>query len=201
VIVATSLGLAVSGCAMGGSGGAATGASGASAMSQLPPGIAGKPAPRIRLSDARGGTLDTAQLRGRPYAVTFLYANCPDVCPLIAQELRQALIKLGPQASRVVIVAVSVDPHGDTRQTVQVFLKRHREPPNFHYLIGTRRELAPVWKGYYAAPQIPGDPQSAHTAIVWLVDGRGRLVGNFSAGAPLDPSQVAAAFHRLLETR
>src|SRR5665648_208330 len=64
------------------------------------------------------GAIDTARLRGRPFAVTFLYASCPDVCPLIAQEIVGALGRLGADARRVAVVAVSVDPRGDTPAAV-----------------------------------------------------------------------------------
>jgi cytochrome oxidase Cu insertion factor (SCO1/SenC/PrrC family) len=37
--------------------------------------FAGKPAPRIRLPDARGGLFDSARLTGRPWALTFLYTH------------------------------------------------------------------------------------------------------------------------------
>ena len=187
----------LAGCAQGG-GGSVGGRASAGGLTQLPPGIAGHLAPRIRLADARGGTLDTSALRDRPYALTFLYANCPDVCPLIADELRAALSELGPQAARVAVVAVSVDPRGDTPQAVRDFLKRHREPGSFHYLIGSEKELKPVWKDYYTAPQIPGDPKSAHSAAIWLVDARGRIAGKFDAGAPVEASDIAAVFRRLL---
>lgn len=157
----------------------------------LPPGVAGRPATPIDLPDGRGGTLDTRSLAGRPYAVTFLYTNCPDVCPLIGDEIREALVRLGARASRVAVVAVSVDPRHDNAAAVRAWLSRHREPTNFHYVTGTERQLHPVWSGYFAAPQTPGDPQSAHTAVVWLVDRHGRLAASFDAGAPFDPDDLA----------
>lgn len=169
------------------------------AKSTLPAGLAGHPAARIRLPDARGGTIDTARLRGRPYAVTFLYTRCPDVCPLIGEQLREALSRLGSDANRVAVVGVSVDPAHDTVPAVRAWLRRHREPPVFHYAIGTRQQLQPVWKAYFAAPQIPGDPQSSHTATIWLVDARGRLRANIAAGASLDPGAIARQFRTLLE--
>lgn len=197
--VALTAAVPVSGCSQGSATGGA-GAAASSGISTLPPGLAGHPAPPIRLTDARGGTFDSTALRGRPYAVTFLYANCPDVCPLIAEELRQALARLGPAAGRVAVAAVSVDPRGDTRENVLAFLERHHEPASFHYLIGSKRELEPTWKAYYAAPEIHGDPDSSHSAVVWLVDRRGRLAGKFDAGTPLRPSEVAATFRRLAST-
>jgi protein SCO1 len=188
-LLAATAALAGCGGAAGG-GGAAHGGRWAVA-DPLPDGLAGRPAPAIRLADARGGTFDTRSLAGRPYLVTFLYTNCPDVCPLIGDELRQALADLGPQGRRVTAVAVSVDPRHDDAAAVRTWLSRHREPPQFHYLIGSQQALTPVWKAWFASPQIAGDPQSAHTAIVWLVDARGRLAANVSAGVAFDPRGLA----------
>jgi protein SCO1/2 len=167
----------------------------------LPEGLAGAPAPHVRLTDAAGGTIDTAVLRGRPYLVTFLYSTCPDVCPLIAEDLRAALAGLGDRASGVAAVAVSVDPRGDTRASVREFLRRHDLPGNFHYGIGSHSALAPVWEAYFAAPQISGRPEtSTHTAAVWLVDAEGRLRGLYPAGAPLDVRDVTHDLGVLLDS-
>jgi protein SCO1/2 len=153
----------------------------------LPYGLAGRPAPRIRLRDGRGGTIDTRTLRGRPYAVTFLYTHCPDVCPTIAQDLSEAMA----EAPGAPVVAVSVDPRGDTAAAVRAFAAVHRLPRGFRYAIGDRRALAPVWHRYFVSAQL-GDPRtSTHTATVWLVDARGRLRGMYPGGAPIAPSDVA----------
>src|SRR5690349_9556890 len=50
----------------------------------LPGDLAGRAAPEFRLRDGRGGVIDTRALRGRAYAVTFLYTRCRDVCSAIA---------------------------------------------------------------------------------------------------------------------
>ncbi len=191
------LALAVAGC---GSGAAAPASHGRFALAEvLPRGLAGRPAPRIRLADARdGATLDTRTLAGAPYLVTFLYANCPDVCPLIGDELRATLAQLGTAGRSVRVVAVSVDPRGDTPAAVRTWLARHREPSAFHYLVGSEQQLAPVWRAWYAAPQIAGDPDSAHSAVVWLVDRRGRLAAKVSAGAAFDPAALARDVRTLL---
>lgn len=165
----------------------------------LPARIVGKAAPDFDLRDARGGRLSTQELRGRPYVLTLLYTDCPDVCPLIGEELRQTLELLGDVSPRVAVVAVSVDPEGDTPAAVREWLRRHREPENFHYLIGSRRELKPVWEGYYAAPQDPAREESAHTASVWLVDADGRWRTKYSGGAPFEPKDVAHDLLRLLD--
>lgn len=157
----------------------------------LPPSLAGAPAPTFRHADARGGRFGTADVAGKPYAVTFLYTDCPDVCPLIGQELRQALELMGPDADEVAVLAVSVDPRGDTPAAVREWLASQDLPANFHYLIGTEEELRPTWEAYFAAPQVPGEPESTHSASIWLVDGEGRLRTKFSAGAPVPPADIA----------
>src|SRR4051794_40056723 len=163
------LGILLGGWERGGGPGAGAHADGLRAE-QLPGDLAGKAAPAIRLRDGRGGVVDTRALRGRPYAVTFLYTSCPDVCPALADDLRDGL-----RGTNAAVVAVSVDPHGDTPQAVRAFARRHRLPPSFHYAVGDRAQLAPVWRAYFAAAQPAGGGVSAHTAAVWLVDAEGRL--------------------------
>ena len=159
---------------------------------QLPPGLDRRPAVRFDLVDARGGRIDTTELRGRPYALTFLYTQCPDVCPLIGQDLREALGALGKSSGRVAVVAISVDPRGDTPGAVQRWLSRQRLPANFRYALGSERDLKPVWEAYYAAPQVSGRPEtSTHTAAVWLVDSRGRLRTRYPAGEGLSTEDMA----------
>ena len=131
--------------------------------------------------------------------VTFLFTDCPDVCPLIGSELRQALELLGPRADGVEVLAVSVDPEGDTAEAVRSWLDAHELPRNFHYLVGSESELAPTWDAYFASPQSPGDPGSTHTASMWLVDSDGRLRTKFSAGAPVPPADIAHDLGLLLD--
>lgn len=165
----------------------------------LPDEVVDTPAPAFRHADARGGVLDTRSLAGTPYAVTFLYTDCPDTCPLIGQELRQAIELLGERGDEVAVVGVSVDPAGDTREAVNLWLDRLDLPRNFHYLIGSEDELKPTWDSYYAAPQEPGNPESSHSASIWMIDGEGRIRTKFSAGYPVPPADIAHDFEVLLD--
>jgi len=164
----------------------------------LPGSLARDPAPEFRLRDARGGTLAGDELRGRPYLLTFLFTDCQDVCPLIGQEIRQALRLLGRRSRQVAAVAISVDPEGDTPEAVRAWLRKQRQPANFHYLIGSRDELSPLWRAYYAAPQPAGVRESRHTASIWVIDARGRLRTKFSGGAPVAPRDMAHDLRLLL---
>lgn len=164
----------------------------------LPDGLDRKPAPSFRLADARGGRLDSRSLHGRPYVLTFLYTDCRDVCPLIGREVGEALRLLDGRARRVAAVAISVDPERDTGPAVRAWLRRLRLPRNFHYLVGSRQRLEPVWRAYFAAPQPLGVRESRHSASIWLIDARGRLRTKFSGGAPVPPRDIAHDLRLLL---
>jgi protein SCO1/2 len=163
------------------------------------PGGSSPPAPVMRLEDAASGEpFNSATLAGRPYVVTFLYTHCPDVCPLIGAELQQALSALGPEARKTEVVALSVDPRGDTRAAVRAWLHVHHEPANFHYLIGDEAELKPYWNAWHVGPQIVGDPDSSHTAAIYLITRRSRIAGIVDAGTQVPISDLVYDFRSLI---
>ncbi len=83
-------------------------------------------APPLKLDDSLGQPINIDDYRGKAVLVTFIYTHCPDICPLIVGHLHAALSKLGPDAKDFQIIAVSVDPKGDTPKTVKKFLADHQ---------------------------------------------------------------------------
>ena len=152
-----------------------TGGSGRLAGGELDP---PRPTPDFTLTDQTGQKVSMADQRGKLVLLTFIYTNCPDVCPLITQNLNQALQMLGTERDDVRVLAVSVDPEGDTPKSVDEYAKAHHLLPEFHYLIGSRDELTKVWKAYDVAA-VASDPELVdHTAYTMLVDqsGEGRVI-------------------------
>jgi protein SCO1 len=112
--------------------------------------------------------------------VTFLYTHCPDLCPLTAEHVNDALLQLGRRRDLVSVLAVTVDPKGDTPSTVKSFVRAHQLRPQFHYLTGPRPALKRIWRLYNVTPVSPGvDPD--HTLYVLLLDKRGRTRVLFDA--------------------
>lgn len=134
------------------------------------------PAPDLTLTDGVTGTpLTLSSLRGSAIALTFLYTQCPDTCPLVAERFRITQRELGTDADRVHFIAISVDPANDTPSAVQQFTRAHSLERNWHYLIGPRAALEPVWKSYFVGvePSVSG-PLVGHTDAIFLIDPRGR---------------------------
>ena len=131
-------------------------------------------APPIQLHDEAGRTVTLAAQRGHYVLVTFLYTHCPDVCPLIAQNLNAALRSAGPAASGVRVLAVSVDPKGDTPAAVRAYASRLHLLPRFRYLIGTRAELRRAWAAWHVLSVRQSAQLVDHVAYTALVDPSGK---------------------------
>jgi protein SCO1/2 len=167
----------VAGCGGGGasssaSSSSATGFEGISARPQ-------QPAPSTVLRDSLGHRVDLSQYRGKAVLVTFIYTHCPDVCPLIVGNLHTAQAELGSKASDLQIVAISVDPAGDTPATVNAFLKQHQMTGRMEYLIGSRPQLEKTWSDWkILAKSSPkkGNPDLVeHSALIYGVDASGKI--------------------------
>ena len=149
------------------------------------------PAPNFLLKDQFGDSMSLAQFKGKPVVLTFLYTHCPDVCPLTAEKLHTTMQSLGSNAQNVAVLAVSMDPKGDSPATTQIFIKAHRLGDYFHYLIGTHNELAPVWASYSVDAQAATTSGSVnHTSAIYVIDKQGREQVLFDNG--FTPSQLAA---------
>ena len=134
-----------------------------------------KAAPPIALHDADGAPVTLAAQRGRYVLVTFIYTHCPDVCPLITQNLNAALRAIGPAKRNLVrVLAVSVDPAGDTPTAVKAYAREKQLLPQFRYLIGTRAELRRVWKPWHVLAVDTRPDLVDHVAYTALIDTEGK---------------------------
>ena len=149
-----------------------------------------KDAPPISLQDSLGRHVTLQQYRGKVVLVTFLYTHCPDVCPLIASNLKTTLARLGPAASKVQAIAVSVDPRGDTPKTVAEFLRLRGMTGKIEYLLGSASQLGRVWSAWNVGSQRDASrPQLvAHSALVYGITASGKLRTIYPAN--FDPADI-----------
>ena len=138
------------------------------------PVLASAEASDFTLDDQHGRPIQLAAQHGKLVLVTFLYTSCPDVCPLIAENVNRALRSLGPGRDHVSVLAVSVDPVHDTRLAVRRFVAGHHLVPEFHYLTGSAAELKPIWQDYNLLIEVRNVERIAHSTYVLLVDRAGR---------------------------
>jgi protein SCO1/2 len=163
------------------------------APSQLEPPRA---APDVSLPDSLGHRVTLSQYRGKAVLLTFIYDHCPDTCPLIVSQLRNALTLLGPRAGEVRVIAVSVDPRGDTPFTVKAFLAAREMTGRMEYLIGSPGQLAPVWRVWGIAVQATPERRElgrstlvGHSALIYGISASGNVIALYPAN--LKPEWIA----------
>jgi protein SCO1/2 len=159
------------------------------------------PAPPLKLHAVDGSTVTLASLRGRPAVVTFVYSHCKNTCPVLLQALKLYRGDLGAKGRAVQVLAVSVDPAGDTPEAVRAFLKRRRLVGQVTYLLGSERQLERTWKAWHirAGPD-PKDPEGReHTAAIYGIDPTGQ-VRWVQVAEPLDPATLEANLGELTKT-
>jgi protein SCO1/2 len=144
--------------------------------------------PEFTLTDQDGKAVTSAALKGRPVVYAFVYSTCEDTCPAQVQTIKGALDDL--EREDVQVVGISVDPVNDTRRRAASFLLKQGMTGRMTFLLGTREELAPVWKAFAIQPQQDNLEHSAHTV---LADAAGRQ----RIGFPFDHMTQEALAHDL----
>jgi YVTN family beta-propeller protein len=139
--------------------------------------------PDATLTDQHGELVSLDELRGKVALVFFGFTNCPDVCPMAMQSLRQLERTSEFDRDEVAYVLVSVDGDRDTPEAMKAFLAKYS--PSF---IGLTAEPAAVKliASEFRASFFKGSPTGqgngydvSHSPQLFVVDAEGRLRAEF----------------------
>jgi len=162
-----------------------------------PPGIV---LPDFTLRDYTGEVVRSRELRGKVVLVTFLDSQCEESCPIIAGQVARALPLLSAkERAEVDALAITTDPEEDTVGSVREFLRRNRAVGGLRYLLGSERELRPVWNAFSILPSADTGVDELHSAPVRLYDRDGVWLATLHAGADLTPENLAHDLRVALE--
>ncbi|CAG2139333.1 hypothetical protein LMG31506_02097 [Cupriavidus yeoncheonensis] len=131
------------------------------------------------LTDHNGKVRTIADFKGKVVVMFFGYTHCPDVCPTTMAELKAVMEQLGPDADKVQVLFVTVDPERDTQALLAQYVPAF--DPRF---LGMRpaddaalQKVAKDFKVYYA--KVPGSSPNNytmdHSAGSYVFDPEGRL--------------------------
>ena len=132
----------------------------------------------FRLTDHNGQVRTLADFKGQIVAVFFGYTHCPDVCPTTLSDFAAALEQLGPQAERVQVLFVTVDPERDTPELLRQFVPAFN--PRFlgmYTEAEALKRLAREYKVVYQKTSVKAadDYLIDHSAGTFVYDPEGRL--------------------------
>jgi protein SCO1 len=137
-----------------------------------------------------GRTVTQTDFRSKPTAWFFGFTHCPDVCPTTLMQMTDLLGKLGPDADKLNVVFITVDPKRDSQQVQKDYLSAF--DPRIVGLTGPQGEIERLAKGYFVyfakVPLKEGGYTMDHTAAVLLTDKVGRFMGTLDYHEPAEMS-------------
>jgi protein SCO1/2 len=148
--------------------------------------------PDFRLRDHTGQAVSRERVRGKVVLTTFLETKCREACPIIASQVARALELLAPDERKdVVALAISVHPEDDTAASARAFLRKHGAEEELRYLIGSEKELRPVWERFDVLSALDSGDADTHSASVHVYDRTGTWVSTLHPGVDLTPENLA----------
>jgi protein SCO1 len=150
------------------------------------------------LVDHHGKSVTERDYLGKPTLVFFGFTHCPNVCPSTLLEITDQLKDLGPDADRLNVLFITVDPERDTPEELALYLSSF--DPRITGLSGTPENILAAEKAYHIyAQKVPledGGYTMDHTATIAVMNSKGQRVDSMHFQAP--GATTRAKLHRLL---
>jgi protein SCO1/2 len=163
-----------------------------------------KPAPDFTLRDADGDIARLADFRGKVVVMHFIYASCPDVCPLHAERVAeiQAMVNQTPMKDQIQFISVTTDPSKDTADVLRDYGPAHGlDAVNWIFLTTTpeqpedaTRQLAQAYGHKFAKTP---DGYQMHGIVTHVIDHEGRWRANFH-GLKFEPVNLVLFVNALV---
>ena len=136
---------------------------------------------RFVLTDQEGNEVDSADLHGTPYVVSFFFSTCPSICRDLNKQIRESNNAVGDQDIR--FLTVSVQPDVDTVPVLKKYADGFdAKADRWAFLTGPLKAIEALGEGSF---NVVVDP-ATHTDDILLVDKWGRNRDRFKWSSPED---------------
>lgn len=106
--------------------------------------------PNFRVVTHEGKTVRFYEdlIKGKIVVINFIYANCPDICPLTAARMAKVYEWLGERVGRdIFIYSITLDPENDTPEVLQKYAAAFHAGPGWLFLTGKPDDIHTIrWK-------------------------------------------------------
>lgn len=162
--------------------------------------------PAFGLVDQAGDSVRASDLRGGPWAVSFVFTNCTGICPTITAGmagLRDSLARARLLGEPVRLVSITTDPARDSVAALAAYARRFEagSPEEWAFLTGSPPErvhelIRDGFKLTVSVPDSAHEPgvegyQVGHAPRIMVVDREGWIRGTYNV-------RTAGAFDSVL---
>jgi len=141
--------------------------------------------------DGRKVHFQSIMKQGKVVILDFIFGTCTTICPVLSAGFVNFQNRLGPEASKVQLISVSIDPEHDTPKVLKQYLKKFRARPGWDFLTGSRDNINRVMTAFDAFTA----DKMAHKPLTFiyspLQDRWFRIYGLTSASELMDEYQKA----------
>jgi cytochrome oxidase Cu insertion factor (SCO1/SenC/PrrC family) len=142
-------------------------------------------APALALTGQHGDVVDIADLRGRPVLVTFAYAHCETICPVVVRHSLDAQAALRGTGDDVAVLIVTLDPWRDTPSRLPAMASSWGLPGDDAWVLSG--DVASV-EAALDAWDVPRQRDTTsgevtHPSLVYIIDRDGTLAYAATGGA------------------
>jgi protein SCO1/2 len=106
--------------------------------------------PEVTLRDQAGRPVAVSELQGAsgPLAVNFIFTTCTTICPVMTATFAQMRRDLGPEADRIRLVSITIDPEHDTPAVLAEYAERFGALPGWSFLTGSPEDVERVLRAF-----------------------------------------------------
>jgi protein SCO1/2 len=148
--------------------------------------------PAMALVDQTGRTVTLDAFRGRPVLVTFAFAHCETICPMVVADVQAAAARLVEE--RPVVLVVTLDPWRDTPGRLPAIADAWNLTGDARVLSG-RAEVVERVLNAWRIPRVRNERTGdlSHPSLVYVIGRSGRIAYVVPGGA----DAIAAAVREL----
>lgn len=132
------------------------------------------PVPNFILVDQNNTAVNLSQYEGKIIVLTFVYTNCPDICPAVTYQMKKLAEELGDAYEEsVVFLSVTVDPKRDTPEELAIFASNYGAYWQFLTVNSTFPEnhMEAMWNDYKVQVLVEPDACSGYGHYMEGYDG------------------------------
>ncbi len=142
---------------------------------------------------------------GRFVVLGFIYTNCPDICPIITQNLIKIQKELG-YPDDVQFLGVTFDPERDTPSVLANYKEVFKLDKNFDFLTGEPSTISAFMDSVRVRSQISLSTMTDdgkelyfmnHSDKIMVLDKKSRVIIEYGGSMPQIPNLIIEDFQKL----
>jgi len=140
--------------------------------------------PEYSLTNQFNKSFGSKNLRGKVYIASFVFSNCPTVCPKMLKKMQKIQKRVRGLSTGIGLVTFSVDPKNDTPKVLyKLSRKLHANPHVWSFLTGDEKSIEKLLINNFKLPMGKSDNvyDFAHSKKLVLVDKEGNIRGYYNS--------------------